>query len=232
MTAAVRCNSAVMKTTLCALLVTLVAVSPAARQLKTPTDWKWRTDAPAKVTSESKITPDTWHFVAMPPGWHVTMGPGGLLYPAGKTASGNFVLQAEMFLFPGDGQQEYGLFLGGQAIEGDAAVPQYLAFVARRDGQAAVLKRTGAQVEPVLGWKANDAVVAHPGGDGTAKNLLRVEVGPAEIAFTANGKEIAKLPRAGLPTSGTFGFRVGRDLNMHISTLDVTERLAPIPVKK
>jgi hypothetical protein len=168
----------------------------------------------------------------MPPGWHITMGPGGLLYPAGKTASGNFVLQAEMFLFPGQSQQEYGLFLGGQAIEPATANPHYVAFVARRDGQAAILKRTGAGVEPLVAWKANDAVVPHAGGEGTAKNILRVEVGPAEIAFSANGKEIAKVPRAGLATDGTFGFRVGQDLNMHISTLDVTQRLAPIPVKK
>jgi hypothetical protein len=214
------------------VVIALAAVSPAARQLQTPTDWKWRTDAPAKVTSESKITPDTWHFVAMPPGWHITMGPGGLLYPSGKTASGNFTLQAEMFLFPGDGQQEYGLFLGGQAIEPATATPQYVAFVARRDGQAAILKRTGGNVEPLVAWKANDAVVPHAGGDGTAKNILRVEAGPAEIAFSANGKEIARVPRAGLATDGTFGFRVGKDLNMHISTLDVTQRLAPIPVKK
>lgn len=209
----------------------LLATSAAA-QLQTPTDWKWRTDAPSKVTNESKITPDTWHFVAMPPGWHITMGPGGLLYPAGKTASGNFVLQSEMFLFPGDAQQEYGLFLGGQAIDSDASTPQYVAFVARRDGQAAVLKRTGARTEPLVAWKANDAVVPHPGGEGTAKNMLRVEVGPAEVAFSANGKEIAKLPRASVAPDGAFGFRVGKDLNMHISTLDVTQRLAPIPVKK
>ena len=213
------------------LAIAVVASSAGARQLQTPTDWKWRTDAPAKVTSESKIGPDTWHFVAMPPGWHITMGPGGLLYPTGKTASGNFVLQAEMFLFPGEGQQEYGLFLGGQAVDGDASHPHYVAFVARRDGQAAVVKRIGTGVEPLIAWKTNDAVVPHPGGTGTAKNIFRVEVGPTEIAFSANGKEIAKVPRAGLTTDGAFGFRVGKDLNMHISTLDVTERLAPIPRK-
>jgi hypothetical protein len=209
----------------------LLATSTSA-QLQTPTDWKWRTDAPAKVTSESKLAPDTWHFVAMPPGWHITMGPGGLLYPAGKTASGNFVLQAEMFLFPGDGQQEYGLFLGGQAVEADASSPQYVAFVARRDGQAAVLRRAASGFEPVVAWKANDAVVPHPGGDATAKNILRVEVGATDVVFSANGKEIAKVPRAGLATDGAFGFRVGKDLNLHISTLDVTQRLAPVPVKK
>src|SRR5262245_53482294 len=115
-----------MKTTLaCTLVAALLAVSAAARQLQTPTDWQWRTDTPAKVTADAKLGPDSWHFVAMPPGWHVTMGPGGLLYP--------------------------------------------------------------------------------------------------------DGRDIAKIPRAGLSTDGAFGLRVGKDLNMHISTLDVTQRLAPDP---
>jgi hypothetical protein len=206
--------------------------SSTSAQLQTPTDWKWRTDAPARVTAESKLTPDTWHFVAMPPGWHITMGPGGLLYPAGKTASGNFVLQAEIFLFPGGGQQEYGLFLGGQAVEPDAPNTQYLAFVARRDGQAAVLRRTSSGFAPVVDWKANDAAVAHTGGDGPVKNVLRVEVGPTDVAYSANGKEIARVPRAGLTTDGVFGFRVGKDVNLHISTFDVTHRLAPTPAPK
>jgi hypothetical protein len=31
---------------------------------------------------------------------------------------------------------------------------------------------------------------------------------------------------------GAFGFRVGREVNLHITTLDITERLAPVPAKK
>ena len=211
--------------------VAALAVPAMARQLQTPTDWKWRTDAPAKVTSESKLGPDMWHFVAMPPGWHITMGPGGLLYPTGRTASGNFTLEAQIFLFPGTSQDEYGVFLGAASLDA-TATPPYLAFVARRDGQAAVLRRAASGFEPVVAWKANDAVVPHPGGDATAKNILRVEVGATDVVFSANGKEIAKVPRAGLATDGAFGFRVGKDLNLHISTLDVTQRLAPVPVKK
>jgi hypothetical protein len=211
--------------------VAALAVPATARQLQTPTDWKWRTDAPAKVTSESKLGPDMWHFVAMPPGWHITMGPGGLLYPTGRTASGNFTLEAQIFLFPGTSQDEYGVFLGAASLDA-TATPPYLAFVARRDGQAAVLRRAALGFEPVVAWKANDAVVPHPGGDATARNVLRVEVGATDVAFSANGKEIAKVPRAGLATDGAFGFRVGKDLNLHISTLDVTQRLAPVPVKK
>ena len=212
------------------LAIAVVASVAGARQLQTPTDWKWRTDMPATVTSESKLGPDTWHFVAMPPGWHITMGPGGLLYPTGRTASGNFTLEAQIFLFPGTTQDEYGVFLGAASL--DAAVtPPYLAFVARRDGQAAVLRRSASGFEPVVAWKANDAVLPHPGGDATAKNILRVEVGAADVVFSANGKEIAKVPRVGLSTDGAFGFRVGKDLNLHISTLDVTHRLAPVPKK-
>ncbi len=222
-----------MRKSLFALLgLAVVAVPVTARQLQTPTDWKWRTDTPAKVVAESKLPPDSFYFVTMAPGWHITMGPGGLLYPTGRTATGNFTLQAEVFLFPGESQQEYGIFLGGKALESATAAPQYLAFVARRDGQAAVLRRTATGFEPVVGWKANDAVLPHPGGDSTAKNVLRVEVAATEIAFRANDKEIARVPRAGLDTDGVFGFRAGKDVNLHISTLDVTHRLAPVPIKK
>jgi hypothetical protein len=31
---------------------------------------------------------------------------------------------------------------------------------------------------------------------------------------------------------GRIGFRVGKDMNLHISTFDVTRRLAPAPIKK
>lgn len=209
----------------------LLTASAGARQLQTPTDWKWRTDAPARVTSESKMGPDMWHFVAMPPGWHITMGPGGLLYPTGRTASGNFTITTQIFLFPGTSQEEYGVFIGAAPFDA-TTTPPYLAFVARRDGQAAVLRRAASGFEAVVAWKANDAVMAHPGGDRTAANILSVEVGPTDVVFSANAKEIAKLPRAGLSTDGVFGFRVGKDLNLHISTLDVTHRLAPVPVKK
>ncbi len=213
------------------LVLALAAVPLLARQLQTPTDWRWRTDGPATLVTGQDVPADAWRFVAMPPGWHVTTGPGALLYPAGRRAEGLFVLQAEIFLFPGESQQEYGLFLGGRNLEPEGATPQYLAFVARRDGQAAILKRGASGVEPLVTWKANDAVLTHTGA-GTAKNVLRVEVSAADIAFAANGKDIARIPRGELVTDGTFGFRVGKDVNLHISTLDVTHRLAPVPIKE
>jgi hypothetical protein len=201
-------------------------------QLKTPADWKWRTDAPATVTEAGgTLQADQWYYVGMPPGWHITTNPGVLLYHPAHEGRGTFTLQSEIFLFPGDNQDEYGLFLGGQSLEPASATPVYTAFVARRDGRAAILQRTGTKTTVLVDWKASEAVVPQAGSD-AMKNALRVEVGPVEIVFSANSKEIARILRAGVVTDGAVGLRVGKSINLHVSTFDLTHRLAPMPVKK
>ena len=208
-------------------LVVLAAAAPFATQLKTPADWKWRTDSPSEVTQSLDPAASQMTFVAMPPGWHITTGPGALLYHPGYQVSGNFAVEAEIFLFPGDSQEEYGIFLAGKNL-GPAERPSYLGFVARRDGMGAIRRGSG---EPIVDWKANDAIAPHPGKD-TVKNVLRVDASPTEIVFTANGKEVARIAREGTSLDGYVGFRIGRSMNVHASRLDITHRLAPVPVKK
>ena len=117
-----------------ALLAVIVLPVALTAQLKTPTDWKWRQDAPAPLAAGSKMEPGSWVFVQMPPGWHVTTGPGVLLYPtANGDAAGNFSIEAEIFLFPESTAEEYGVFLGGRSIDGTEP-PVYLTFVLRGDG--------------------------------------------------------------------------------------------------
>ena len=105
-----------------ALLLGLACVAlPAAvrAQLTTPTDWKWRQDAPAPLAPGAAMAPGSWVFVQMPPGWHITTGPGALLYPASQgEVDGNFSIEAEIHLFPGTSTDEFGVFLGGREIEG------------------------------------------------------------------------------------------------------------------
>ena len=48
-------------------------------------------------------------FVAMAPGWHITSGPAALLYDPVRTAEGEFRLEAEVFLFPGESDSGFGL---------------------------------------------------------------------------------------------------------------------------
>jgi hypothetical protein len=203
------------------------ATTLSARQLKTPPDWRWRLDKPGTVVEASEPKPGEVTFVAMPPGWHVTSGPGALLYHPDYLGKGNFVVEAEIFLFPGDSQQEYGVFLGGRGL-GPSETPTYVAFVARRDGQSAILRRGGGTVAD---WKASDAILPNPGKD-AVKNILRVEATASDVIFSANGKEVTRVPRAGLLLEGQLGFRVGEGMNLHASRLDVTYRLAPVPVKK
>jgi hypothetical protein len=214
------------------LLITAVAPVPATAQLTTPADWKWRQDSAASLAPGLKMEPGSWVFVQMPPGWHITTGPGVLLYPATNgDAAGNFAIEAEIFLFPGASTEEYGLFLGGQDIDGSAA-HAYSAFVLRRDGHAAVLRRVAGQTTPLLTWQRHDAILPHPGGGDTVKNVIRVDVDHVDVTMSVNGSKVLSLPRKDLATDGRIGFRVGKDINLHIATLNVTRKLAPAPVKK
>jgi hypothetical protein len=209
----------------------LTSTAVAAGQ-KIPADWKWRIDGgEGSVTEAAAPKSGEVTFVTMAPGWHVTTGPAALLYhPDYQTKNtDNFVVEAEVFLFPGTSQEEYGIFVGGKHLTPQER-PSYVQFVARRDGMGMIRRGSG---EPIVNWKANDAILPHPGKE-TVKNVLRVEAGPTDIVFSANGKEVARMARVGTNVNleGYLGLRIGKDINIHISRLDVTHKLAPVPVKK
>jgi hypothetical protein len=215
------------------LLCLILGAAPVVAQLTTPTDWRWRLDTPADLVTSLDVPGRSWLFVRMPPGWHVTTGPGALLYPADAPAlTPNFSLEATIFLFPSESREEFGLFIGGEDIE-PPRPPEYTAFVLRRDGQAAVLKRTAAGLTPLVNWQAHEAIIPHQGG-GTepVKNVVRIDVDPAAIQLLVNGTGVAKIARADVRTEGRIGFRIGSGINLHVSSLDVTSRLAPVPAPK
>ena len=218
-----------------ALLTTMLAASAPVlltAQLTTPTDWKWRQDVAAPLASGATMEPGSWVFVRMPPGWHVTTGPGVLLYPTSNgDVAGSFSLEADIFLFPGESHEEFGLFLGGQDIDSPGA-PDYAAFVLRRDGHAAVLRRAGAQTTAVANWQRHESIVAHTGGKDAVKNTIRVDVDQLNATMLVNGVKVLSVAREGLKIDGRIGFRIGKDVNLHIATLNVTRRLAPVPPPK
>jgi len=214
-------------------LTVIVSSAPLpAFQLQTPADWKWRTDTPTTVRDSDKdLSADQWFYVAMPPGWHITTKPGVVVYHPGHAGTAQFRLQSQAFLFPGTSQEEYGIFIGGRDLDQGSAAPAYTAFVARRDGRIAVLKREGSATTALIDWRINDGAVAHT-GDGTATNIFKVDVLAAEVVFSMNDTEVARVPRAQVTTDGVFGLRAGADMNLHVSTFDATYVLAPVPAKK
>jgi hypothetical protein len=58
------------------------------------------------------------------------------------------------------------------------------------------------------------------------KNALRVEAEAAAVTFLVNGQKVAEVPRDGQRFDGVVGLRVGENLNLHVTNLDLTHRLA------
>lgn len=196
---------------------------------------------PEAAVGQALSQPDGWRtraerFVAMPPGFHITTSPSVLFFHPDARAEGEFYVQSEGFLFRGDSPHSYGLFIGGRDLEGDDA--SWTSFEIAHDGTWAVRTRRfrdvqqGAEVVDVLGPEPGP--VALPGAETTAKNELVIRAGAEEVAFEVNDQTVATLPRADLPVDGVVGFRVGADLNLHLTSLtigqlggDHLERWAP-----
>src|SRR5262249_46959343 len=100
-----------------------------------PEGWKVRYDRPGFFSSEP-------YFASMTPGWHITTGPSMIAYEAGATARGNYRLESEIMLFPGEQNAGYGLFLGGNSL--DTNEMSYTAFQLRRDGKFSIWFRNGS----------------------------------------------------------------------------------------
>ena len=204
------------------LLFAVAAASLHAGQFPAPQGWKWVTDADARIVSTLDVPEGAWLFGTMAPGWHVTTRPGVIVFDPNHSSRGRFVVESESFLFPGTGSAGFGVFVGGRDLEGK---PSYVAFVIRRDGSAAIESVEAGRLTALHPWTKASAIVA--GGEtGDVKNLLRVEAEASIVTFLVNGQKVAEVPRDGTRFDGLIGLRVGADLNLHVSNLDLTHRLA------
>jgi hypothetical protein len=204
--------------------ITWALASPLAAQgLPTPSTWKWVTDAPVEHQTALSPPEGKWLFGVMAPGWHITTRPGAVLYEPTYAGTGRFSVESETFLFPGTSQAGVGLLLGGRAL--DAADARYTAFVIRRDGSVAVQRREGGQTVTLADWARAKEV--QPGQTGEpARNLLRVDVEAEVTRFLVNGAVVAEVRRPAAEFAGTVGLRIGADIDVHVTNLDVTLRLA------
>lgn len=192
-----------------------------------PVGWTWSLDRPASFSTGGRAigTDSLFEFATMAPGWHLTMGPGGILYDPRESADHRYALSAELILFPDASLQgDYGIFVGGRALGGAEA--HWVAFVVRGDGASAVLHRTGGATREVLPWATRPGVKARPAG-GSVTNVVQVQAEADSVRFVVNGERVATFARGDLDVNGIFGFRVGRGVNLHATNLDVTRRLAP-----
>lgn len=210
------------------VLVLLTTLPGGAQAQGMPPGWRAITDTPGEYVATG-IEPNAgteYHFVRMAPGWHITTGPGTLLFDPRLTSSGNFRVETELFLFPNPSDQPVGLFVGGVGLDGPLAGVQWFGVLVRRDGTAAVIHNHGTEHHPVTPYLRLDSLPPHPVST-SQRITLAVDVQPDSVRFSVNRSPVGALPRGDLMLNGPFGFRVGRGQNLHVIRLDYTQKLAP-----
>lgn len=199
-------------------LTLLFTAAAAAQDLERPDGWMVRFDNSGASEADLQM------FVEMPPGWHVTTGPAGIFWSPENSASGDFRVEMQVYLFDPQGRREaFGLFVGGRDLNG--AGQNYTYFLLRDGGQYIIKRREGSEAPTVRGWTSHDAVRAYADraeGDATVENVLAVEARGDTVRFLVNDTEVASLPRAEVPVDGVFGFRINHALNVHVSRLEAT----------
>jgi hypothetical protein len=194
-------------------VVLAFAATPAIAQDRArPADWKVRFDRPS--ANDSAL-----YFVDMPPGWHITTGPAAILYDPARVGTGEYRVSSETYLFPGERREAFGVFTGGQDLQG--ADQRYTYFLIRKNGQFLIKQRRGSATSELHPWTTHQAIVPHDGGEGTAKNILEIDVAKDSVSFMVNGETVARLPREQCDTEGIVGLRINHALNVHVSTLAV-----------
>jgi len=191
------------------------------KELTPPPTWQVRLDSPDRDSVE-----DIW-YVDMPPGWHITTGPAAILWDPATTASGDFRIESESFLFDPEGRREaYGIFFGGTNLNGEDQAYTY--FLLREGGEFLVKTRQGTETPTLVPWTAHEAIAsfATKAEDSqTVKNILAVVAVGDMVSFFVNGAEVASLPRTRVLTDGVVGLRVNHAVNIHVTTLDVTSHV-------
>ena len=182
---------------------------------KRPIGWQVRTDAGGHKMAGDV---DTVAFAQMTPGFHLTTGPAAILWHPDSAASGTYTVESTIFLFPTKGrdQEGYGVFVGGSALA-DAG-QSYTYFLLRNDGKFLVKQRQGAKTVTLTDWTPLPAIAKQAGAD-AAKNVLRVAVSTADVAFLVNGAEAVRLPRVAVRPDGVFGVRINHAVNAHVSSV-------------
>lgn len=203
------------------LVAIVIVPSFAVAQSGRPEGLRIRTDAGAT---------DTVAHQRMPPGWHMTTGPAAILYDPGHQSRGRFAVEAEIFLFPGESNEGFGVFLGGTDLE--SANASWTAFLITKDGSATVERRQGGTTmtlfppDKVRGREAShgrgDRAQHHPcPGAGRLRHLLGERATDHGAARTrASARRDLRVP----------GF--GKGVNLHASNLDLVTRLAPFPARR
>src|SRR5687768_295718 len=155
-------------------------------------------------------------------GWNVKTGPAHIIYAAKDTASRNYTASARIEQLEKPTHPEaYGLIIGGRNL--DRPDQTYTYFVVRGTGELLVKVREGDKTRDVLKWTAS-ADVPREDASGKGTYALAAAVTGDAVKFSVNGKQVASVSKAGLPTDGIAGLRINHNLNLRVSPVTIAKQ--------
>jgi hypothetical protein len=205
-----------------ALLVALIAVLVVPIAAQVQAGWKMRIDG-----SQSASALDGNPALKVAPtekGFHVTGGPGAVIWDAAHTVKPIYSVKATFTLLkPADKITHYGLIFGGTDMEG--ATPTYVYFTIAQDGTFQIRHRAGNDVHDMD--KSLHFAVRKPDAGGKSTNTLEVQVAPTAVSYLVNGAVVHATPtRAGTgayteKTDGVVGIRLDDRIEVQVDGFEV-----------
>jgi hypothetical protein len=205
-----------------ASLIALIATMAVPMAAQVQPGWKVRIDG-----SQSASAPDAnpnLKVAATGKGFHVTGGPGAILWDPARTLKGVYSVRATFTLLkPSDKVTHYGLLFGGTDVEGSA--PRYVYFTIAQDGTYQIRHRAGNEVQEMD--KSPHVNVRKPDASGRSTNTLEVQVAPTAVSYLINGAVVAATPtRAGTgsyteKTDGVVGVRIDDQIDVQVDGFEV-----------
>lgn len=173
-----------------------------------PAGFIGRTDEAGSPISGAKYT------AAANGTWEVRTGPAHILYSPSLAAHAHYTVSAKIDQLEAPHHPEaYGIFFGGQQLDGPAQ--RYTYFLVRGDGDFAVKVRDGADARTVLAFTRSPAI---PTADasGKASYALRVTV-TDRVRFYVNDQVVATIDAKSVPTDGIAGVRINHNLHVIVT---------------
>ena len=156
-------------------------------------------------------------------GLQVRTGPAGLLYRPDQVVDvRSYAVRARFTEInaPRGHREGFGLFIGGQDLEGTNQ--RYTYFLVRADGRYLIKQRDGTSTrETSNGWQSSEAVQAATMEDADVTNELAIAVDGERLRFSCNGALVADMPIGDLSAQGVVGVRVNHNLQVRIQDFRV-----------
>jgi hypothetical protein len=151
--------------------------------------------------------------------WEVTTGPAHIVYSPTTMGNGSYTASATIEQLETPQHPEaYGIFIGGRNL--DQGTQTYTYFIVRGTGELAVKVREGTGTRDVIKWTPS-ADVPKADASGKAKYDLSAQVTGDAVKFSVNGKQVASVSKAGLPTDGVAGLRINHNLHVKVTPVSV-----------